>query len=235
MKKIILSLIVGVATIGAKAQMHHDHPAVHGMLVVGTKTVYLSHLPMFHSPHDYQVILEVELDPMAMQTYIKNKMHSQETVYTIVPQVFVLPAMVQNPKPFVAQLFKGHFERGGVMIAPKVQVSIKKVVFFKKLQASENKPSVASYLLFGNQEEQFIAHYITGKPDFDQILQVQLDMGTTRFFTSAITPVGLIFPGFKNQPFAAPQILKAQVVGKSSTLNLKIVKSLYLEFGDLGM
>jgi hypothetical protein len=31
-----------------------DHPAVHGMLMVGETQVLMSRLPMFHSPHDYQ-------------------------------------------------------------------------------------------------------------------------------------------------------------------------------------
>ena len=94
---------------------------------------------------------------------------------------------------------------------------------------------MASYLLFGNQQEQFIAHYITGKPDFDQILQVQLDLGTLKFFTSTISTVPLIFPGFKNQPLMAPQVVKAQVAGKVSVLSLKLLQSFYLEFEDLEM
>jgi hypothetical protein len=38
-----------------------DEPATHGMAVIGQKSVFLSHLPMFGSPHDYQVIVEAEL------------------------------------------------------------------------------------------------------------------------------------------------------------------------------
>ena len=39
-----------------------DKPATHGMLIFGTNKIYASHLPMFHSPHNYQVILELDLD-----------------------------------------------------------------------------------------------------------------------------------------------------------------------------
>jgi hypothetical protein len=67
MKKILI-LFVGLAFAQASAQ---DQPAVHGMLLVGEETLYLSHLPMFHSPHNYQVILEVRfktstLDPKSV-------------------------------------------------------------------------------------------------------------------------------------------------------------------------
>jgi hypothetical protein len=47
------------------AQHHHEpnpeHPAVHGMLMVGEARVLMSHLPMFHAPHDQQIILETSL------------------------------------------------------------------------------------------------------------------------------------------------------------------------------
>jgi len=38
-----------------------DRPAIHGMLLVGEDTPYLSHLPKFASPHYYQAIFEVSL------------------------------------------------------------------------------------------------------------------------------------------------------------------------------
>src|SRR3954468_23208955 len=54
------------------AHMHHDNApsgsdvptttGVHGMLLFGSGPVYLSHLPMFGTPHNFQVILEVTFD-----------------------------------------------------------------------------------------------------------------------------------------------------------------------------
>jgi hypothetical protein len=49
----------------AHAGGHGDHPGpggddttgVHGMLLFGEDVVYLSHLPMFMSPHNFQVLL----------------------------------------------------------------------------------------------------------------------------------------------------------------------------------
>ncbi|MBR1366611.1 MULTISPECIES: hypothetical protein [Bradyrhizobium] len=47
------------------AHHHHkpdaEHPSVHGMLMVGEARVLMSHLPMFHAPHDQQIILETTL------------------------------------------------------------------------------------------------------------------------------------------------------------------------------
>ena len=38
-----------------------SEPAFHGMVLFGNKTHYISHLPMYHSPHDYQVVAQVSL------------------------------------------------------------------------------------------------------------------------------------------------------------------------------
>lgn len=38
-----------------------EKPSFHGMALVGERHAYLSHLPMFHSPHDYQAVFEVSL------------------------------------------------------------------------------------------------------------------------------------------------------------------------------
>ncbi len=40
-----------------------EKPGFHGMVLVGQRRAYLSHLPMFHSPHDYQAVFEVSLGP----------------------------------------------------------------------------------------------------------------------------------------------------------------------------
>jgi hypothetical protein len=38
-----------------------ENPAMglHGMLIIGEETLYVSHLPMWMRPHNFQVILEV--------------------------------------------------------------------------------------------------------------------------------------------------------------------------------
>ncbi len=51
---------------GMDMPSHHqdtkaERPAIglHGMLIVGEETIYVSHLPMWMAPHNFQMILEV--------------------------------------------------------------------------------------------------------------------------------------------------------------------------------
>ncbi len=62
----------------------HPHPApgvaTHGMLVFGEQPIYVSHLPMFHPPHNFQVLAEVGFAPADEELYRNDRAESGETV-----------------------------------------------------------------------------------------------------------------------------------------------------------
>lgn len=219
-----MNTVIGMifCTIQALAAGHtHEHPAVHGMLVLGEEKIYLSHLPMFHHPHDKQVIFAVELDPATKAKLEAAKAKSPETVYTLVPEPFPLGEMITKPHAFKAQLFQGHFERGGTVIAEEVTVSKVEVIFQQKLSAGTPAPDVISYFYFGENGAGYLAHVIHGKPDFDQLVQVAGD-----------GPSGVL-----TFPLQAPNLpVKAKQVLRDSRGGIwKVKQEIYLEFGDLEM
>ena len=155
-----------------------DKAAGHGMVVVGTETVFFSHLPMFMSPHDYQVILEGTF-PQHGAYKAERAQQPEGTVFTFNPAAFVLPDLFP-PAPkrtqFRGDLFRGHFERPPEFpaepfrIAGGVTVDVTNVVYAQKLTPHLRRPDSLEYLLFGKGPERFLAHLITGPPDFDQIV-----------------------------------------------------------------
>jgi hypothetical protein len=207
-----------------------DKPSVHGMLMVGTEHVYLSHLPMFHSPHDYQIILKAKTH--ALKIYQADKAaHPEEKLYTIEPETFVLPEMVKSPKPFKATIYRGHFERGGTPIATDVTFEIEEVVHFAKFDPKAGKPTHASYLVFGGGTELFLAHVITAKPDFDQVLAIEKAQGLAPMAPGAPAIKMLA----KGQPNGAPLDQKKTIVLENAqgSATVEAMKEIYLEFGDL--
>ena len=156
------------------------------MVVVGTKAMFFSHLPMFMSPHDYQVILEGTLsqpgtDPQRI--YREDRARHPEAVYTFNPVAFVLPDIAPptpKRKQFRGDLFRGHFESPPEfpaepsLIAGGVTVQVTNVVYFQKLMPHPTRPDTLEYLLFGSSEEMFLAHLITQPPDFDQIVSARI-------------------------------------------------------------
>ncbi len=197
MKIFILLLLASFNTFA------QDFPAVHGMLLFGKAKIYASHLPMFHSPHDYQVLLEIELQNN--NEYLKSA-KSFKGIHTLVPEPFVLTDLKKGKTSFNAQIFQGHFERGGKLIAT-TKISISQVLLFKKFKG-EPKPKDMVFYVFGNETEQFMAHAITRAPDFDQVFQVAFPLNQK--------PVETVnFPNL------------------NSTGAVKIVKEIYFEKDEL--
>lgn len=154
--------------------------AAHGMLVVGEETVYLSHLPMFMPPHDFQVLLEVTLkngSGDAQRIYAEDRRTTGTDVYTLNPEAFRISDLVTpegQPRitSFNGTLFRGHFERGGTEVIDPVRVEVQRVVHFRQFDVHPSRPSVLTYLAFGKGSELFLSHLITAPPDFDHLVAV---------------------------------------------------------------
>lgn len=232
MKSLFLFLALSLPAF-AGPHDHHvpvsaDRPSVHGMLVFGSKgKMYVSHLPMFHSPHDYQLLAELELPAAAKATYLASlKENPAENIYTLVPETFVLPELVAHPRPFSASLVRGHFERGGTEIAGNITVSLGKILHFRKFEKNAPRPAKGTYLLFGTAEESFTAHFVSARPDFDQIVRVNTSVVSAE---KALVIVSDRLDDAKPMPVPA----RLEFESDQGHVSLQPMKELYVEFGDL--
>ena len=167
----------------------------HEFEMFGDTAVYLSHYPMFGSIHAYQVLLEVKLsgngnDPT--QLYLDHKQKNPKTRYSLSPETvegdmhyWVMPDVIKKGETFRANIHweksKGHAQ----YISRNVRVEIDKVVYFRLFQPDDRKPAALSYLIFGNDSEAFMAHYLGSYPDFDQVVAVTGDMQRLRLKDAA--------------------------------------------------
>ena len=117
------------------------------MLIVGEQTVFLSHLPLFHSPHNYQVILEATFakpgsDPQA--DYFNDRKRTGTKIYTLEPEPFVLPrlAAAEPRRSFKASIYREHFERfpnqrakEAARIGQNVDVNVTRVVLLSQIRS----------------------------------------------------------------------------------------------------
>jgi hypothetical protein len=153
---------------------------VHGMLIVGEESVFLSHLPLFSAPHDFQLLLSLEFDNAADKaTYVADRQaNPDEDIYTIEPSAFRLNNLAdalrnEEPFPITVDVIRGHFERPPfTRILSNVPASITKTYHFRQLDADEAHPAESHYFIFGEAGENFLAHVIRGRPDFDHVLSV---------------------------------------------------------------
>ena len=190
---------LGLKATADAMNLHEDEPNTHNMMLVGTKTAFLSHLPMFvnegvgpqfDSPHRFQVILEATFtdgDRNLTEVYFKDRMKNPAVkMYTFNPGMFVLSHV--DPKGLALKKFRGnalirgHLERGGTSFIgdfdPPPQggtfdVNVVNVVHFHEFDPKATKPAKLEYLLFGKDSELFLAHLITKPNDFDQIISIK--------------------------------------------------------------
>lgn len=235
MKQVYLFILLSLNTQAfAQHILYPDKPSTHGMMLMGNETIYASHLPMFHSPHDYQIVLILDFSEKDKQQYINDrKAHPEESVYTLEPEDFVLPEMVNHTRHFQASIYRGHFERGGTKFIEKIPVSIKKIVYYHQFQKETIKPKQLQYLLFGNKKEQFLVHKISAKPDFDENSSVEIKDPAV---LSNLLKNNYISIEFAEKDLRKPFSWK-QETGISTTTKKAIRfqnhKLLYLEYRDL--
>ncbi|MFD0738884.1 MBL fold metallo-hydrolase [Lysobacter koreensis] len=190
-----------------------DPPNSHGMLVVGTEVVYLSHLPMFHVPHNYQLIFEAGLADDALAAYRADAQRHPGQLYTLVPsQRWVLPETIREHASFSADLYRGHFERGGTPIRQDIDVAVKRIVQFRRFEPGR-APQPEEWIGFGRGREHFLAHRLEGPPDMDQVVQVSAAQGEEG--------AALHLPGAK-------ELQVGQAVGRG-----RVQRVLYTEYGDV--
>lgn len=190
--------------------MHHGHQGhdggpddktigSHGMLLFGGEVFYMSHLPMFMTPHNFQVILEVGLDA-TVGSAVRSHWHvvPEEPYDTFVPEVFPMSELDphgdgRRRTSMTGTVFCGHFERKGgehPPLAERTDVTIRSVVHFAQLDvdAEHMDDNELAYLCFGRGGQLHLAHEIFGAPNFDQVLTVRPVPG------SATNPLGEPLP-----------------------------------------
>ena len=176
MKTLLISLALLAATPAlANSPAHGPTHGEHGMALFGGKeALYASHLPMFHAPHDYQVVLQIHLADPALDLALKQRLDGRTTLWTVAPEKFDLDRLQPGaPAPlqrFQADLVLGHFEQGGTTVYRRATVVIDRVWLFRKLSPEVRTRAVARYVQVGNGTQRYLIKEIDSRPDFDHIV-----------------------------------------------------------------
>lgn len=181
----LVAAIVLLLATSACAWAHTNHPApamgTHGMLLFGGRDgLFASHLPMFHPPHDAQVVLAITLDDPALQRRIGATLARKPTPWTLVPERFDLrrlaPDAAEPLRHFRADIVEGHFERGGTLRHRGVAVTIAAVPVYRTLDPHPRRAARVEYRRIAAHAaaaEQFLVMTIAARPGADHVLAVR--------------------------------------------------------------
>ncbi len=194
-KRMLFAIVALVVTLGAygleSAKRHPASYGVHGMaLFGGNDALFASHLPMFHAPHNQQVILQIEIIDPVIRRSVGMELERKAELWTLNPEPFALSALWQKDSPlreFNAEIFHGHFERGGNSRFQRVKIRVVRVAFHAQLSA---KPKAGvgfeTYQVVQVGTSNFLFKHINARPDFDHIVKIAgaLSTGTLRVATT---------------------------------------------------
>ena len=108
---------------------------------------------------------------------LKIRKNTLNIIYIVESELFVLPDMIDSPREFKMKIYRGSFanEKWGILIKDSMKAKITKIIYFRKLEPLKIEPKDTKIIVWSNDKEQFVTHYITGKPDFDQVIKVKTE------------------------------------------------------------
>ena len=143
---------------------------VHGMVVFGSPStgLYMSHIPMFHKPHDMQAIFSVSFP---------GTDDFRDGLYTFQPQKFSLDDVLLGHLTTVrGTLYRGSFEGDGQPMRD-VTVKVERVLGYTQLDMDSPPAPDLEYQVVGGGtrgRDAYLFHPISKPPDFDQIVRLDL-------------------------------------------------------------
>lgn len=154
----------------------------HGMvLFTDGMNLFASHMPLYSTPHDYQLIYQVKTSKQQLIiNYLKSVATESSDRYlarmvTILPQPFDLNLLInQQPLSIPATVFKGHFERGGTPWFEDIQFEFVQMLVNKKvtLPRANTKTKEHQWMMreLSLSKDKIFIHLINEKPSFDAIV-----------------------------------------------------------------
>ena len=173
----------------ATTHANHDKVGSHGMVVFSDGTdLYASHLPLYYSPHDYQLIYKIDSSYKALVLESLDLDHagafSQSSMVTLLPAIFDLNKLINGEQFSIpAEFFKGHFERGGNQWLSESKLTFVELLFKRRVSKqykrqhvdvdAPNDPSANSWSIIELGDSLLYVHSVGTRPSYDALVLVK--------------------------------------------------------------
>ncbi len=143
-------VFIVLALASAFTQAEDARYGVHGMALFGGKDgLYAAHLPMFHAPHDVQIVMRVHFSDRRLDSAIRTRLDGKTALWTIDPEKFDLsrlsPSSTRPLAGFLANVVQGHFEQGGRVRYRQAELKVDKVMLYRPLQVDMVVSATSTY------------------------------------------------------------------------------------------
>ena len=160
---------------------------VHCMVLMNkASTIFAYHLPLYHKPHDVQLLYKLDVKNVALVHLVRDN-----DMVTIKPKPFNLQRLMRGEKiALEADIYIGHFERDGMLVYENMTLNFAKQLYMRKLDdispSSNNQEyDVVSY----RKNNKIYIHRIQQAPSFDHLIHIDVNAGCLpKFNTSSAVP-----------------------------------------------
>ncbi len=158
----------------------------HAFIMVGTKTLFLVHMTMFHmEEHCYQIVLRAQLPAAEMERFRQWRQQNPTQTYflaNLTESALDIPQIASGElTSFMAEVFAGippkdvytdwpWTDQPPVIAA--VRVTVERVVYYRHFDFNFDYPRNLTYVLFGAGDEAHMQSYQTKEPDYDHVLSL---------------------------------------------------------------
>lgn len=135
--------------------------------------VYLSHVPAYMSPHDFQFLFEAKLQNA------KTILNLNHNYSTISKYMSLNSLMNKTLSTFQTDLYDGNFINDN-LLEENVTITVVNIVYIKQLTSNDTVADNPSYIAFGGQFKHCgsgsynLLHVIGGPSNFDHIVQADI-------------------------------------------------------------
>ncbi|MEP7703221.1 hypothetical protein [Paraglaciecola sp. 25GB23A] len=159
----------------------------HPMVLVGNGSyVYASLLSKFTGIHQLQLIYDIDNKNLPLLNLVRDA-----DLVTIKPKPFNLEHLLRGEKLTIeADVYMGHFERGGLLTYKNVQIVFDKQLYLRKLDEPEKSHIRHKYdSVVLNNNQRLLVHQIQTAPSYAQIILLFDDINClTEFASSSAVP-----------------------------------------------
>jgi len=243
------SVVAGTAIDGDLRSPHPSDVAyvgLHGMLMFGSaETLYAAHLPMFHPPHNVQVITRFTFEQPDVAAWIKARVAGSDnqplSLWTLVPRHFDLlrldPTHIDTVQHLVVDVYSGHFERGGERVFEGQSIRIESIELFNRLPlAARVSPPIHQktemqycWLSAGSSTNtHFLFKQLGVRPEADHIVRIDGFLNTVSGCLSLPQPTDRLFATDDE----LRRVLESRYGRGSMSADIEL-RSLYLETTEL--
>lgn len=163
------------------------YEGVHGMvLYTANSRVFAHHLPMYHEPHNVQLIYQLEVKDVNLLQLIRDA-----KMVTIKPEPFNLQRLMRGEELSVtADVYMGHFERDGLLTYEQSTIKFAKQIYFREMTDVKESNRLQEFDVVDlNKNYKLYIHKIAKAPSYEGVMHIDVEATClNRFTTSSAVP-----------------------------------------------